>query len=73
MVLVLALLLLAYGIYSTLHLPVDTFPDVTNVQVQVNTESPGLAAVEVEQSVTFPIEAAMSGLPGIEDIRSLSS
>ncbi len=72
MVLVLALLLLAYGIYSTLHLPVDAFPDVTNVQVQVNTESPGLAAVEVEQFVTFPIEAAMSGLPGIEDVRSLS-
>jgi cobalt-zinc-cadmium resistance protein CzcA len=72
LVLVLAVLLVAYGVYAVLHLPVDAFPDVTNVQVQVNTESPGLAAVEVEQFVTFPIEAAMSGLPGITDVRSMS-
>ena len=71
-VLILAVLVVGYGAYATLRLPVDAFPDVTNVQVQVNTEAPGLAAVEVEQFVTFPIEAVMSGLPGLADVRSIS-
>ena len=67
-----ALGLLAYGIYSTLQLNLDAFPDVTNVQVQINTEAPGLAAVEVEQLITFPIESVMNGLPDVTEVRSIS-
>ncbi len=55
-----------------LQLPVDAVPDVTNVQVQVLTNAPALGPVEVEQFVTFPVEAAMSGLPRVTDIRSVS-
>ncbi|HID41070.1 MAG TPA: efflux RND transporter permease subunit [Pyrodictium sp.] len=52
--------------------PIDAFPDVTPVQVNIYTESPGLAAEDVEQLLTFPIESAMAGLPGVEQIRSVS-
>jgi len=62
----------AVGVHSLFRLPIDAVPDVTNVQVQVLTESSGLAPEEVEQFVTFPIETAMSGLPRIEEIRSLT-
>lgn len=72
LVIVFTLCLVAYGVYSTLRLNVDAFPDVTNIQVQVNTASPGLAAVEVEQLITFPIETVMNGLPGIVEVRSIS-
>lgn len=72
LVLLAAVGLLAYGIYSTLRLNLDAFPDVTNIQVQVFTEAPGLAAVEVEKLITFPVETAMSGLPGLEQVRSIS-
>ncbi|NOY70175.1 MAG: efflux RND transporter permease subunit [Deltaproteobacteria bacterium] len=72
LVIVLTLFLLGYGAYVTLNLPVDAFPDVTNVQVVINTEAPGLAAEEVEQLITFPIESVMTGLPDITDVRSLS-
>ncbi|MDY7091539.1 MAG: CusA/CzcA family heavy metal efflux RND transporter [Acidobacteriota bacterium] len=65
-------LLVAAGIHSALHLPIDALPDITNIQVQVLTDSPGLAPEEVEQFVTFPVETAMSGLPRVEEIRSLS-
>ncbi|MCP4661426.1 MAG: efflux RND transporter permease subunit [bacterium] len=65
-------LLMAAGIHSALRLPIDAVPDVTNVQVQVLTDSPGLAPEEVEQFVTFPVETAMSGLPRIEEVRSLT-
>ncbi|MFV2072782.1 MAG: efflux RND transporter permease subunit [Thermoanaerobaculales bacterium] len=61
-----------FGIYSTLQLPVDAFPDVTNIQVQVFTAAPGLAAVEVEQLITFPIEVVMNGLPDVTEVRSIS-
>ncbi len=54
------------------RLNLDAFPDVTNVQVQVNTEAPGLAAEEVEQLITFPIEAVMYALPDVEEVRSIS-
>jgi len=64
--------LVATGIYSVLHLPIDAVPDVTNVQVQILTDSPGLAPEEVEQFVTFPVETALSGLPRVSEIRSLS-
>lgn len=64
--------LIGYGIYSTLRLNVAAFPDVTNIQVQINTEAPGLAAIEVEQLITFPIESVMNGLPEVTAVRSIS-
>ncbi len=67
-----ALVLLAYGAWSTLRLNLDAFPDVTNIQVQVNTQAPGLAAIEVERLITFPVESVMNGLPGVTDVRSTS-
>jgi cobalt-zinc-cadmium resistance protein CzcA len=67
-----ALGVLAFGIYSVFRLNLDAFPDVTNVQVQVNTEAPGLAALEVEKLITFPVESVMSGLPGLQQVRSIS-
>ena len=72
LVLLAALVLLAYGGWSTLRLNLEAFPDVTNVQVQVNTQASGLAAIEVERLVTFPVESVMSGLPGVTDVRSTS-
>ena len=57
---------------SLKQLNLDAFPDVTNVQVQVNTEAPGLAAEEVEQLITYPIEAVMYSLPDVEEVRSIS-
>lgn len=71
-VVLLAFVLIGYGIYSMFRLNVDAFPDVTNIQVQINTEAPGLAAVEVEQLITYPIESVMNGLPDITDVRSIS-
>ncbi|HEX9883489.1 MAG: cytochrome-c peroxidase [Deltaproteobacteria bacterium RBG_13_58_19] len=62
----------AYGIYSAMKLPVDAFPDVTTIQVQVITTWPGMSPVEVEQQVTFPIEVQMAGLPDLVELRSLS-
>ncbi|MCB1033677.1 MAG: efflux RND transporter permease subunit, partial [Acidobacteria bacterium] len=61
LVLVLWLLVVAVGLHSLVRLPIDAVPDVTNVQVQVLTNSPGLAPEEVERFISFPIETAMSG------------
>ena len=72
LVVVLWLLAVALGVQSIRSLPVDAVPDVTNVQVQVLTNSPGLAPQEVESFITFPVESAMSGLPKVEEIRSVS-
>jgi len=72
LVLLMVALMVAAGIYSFQRLPIDAVPDVTNVQVQVLTAAPSLAPVEVERQITFPIEVAMSGLPDIEEIRSVS-
>jgi len=66
------LALIAGGLQALRTLPIDAFPDLTNNQVTVITEAPGLAPVEVEQLVTFPIEAAMMGLPSTEQVRSIS-
>ncbi len=66
------LLVLGLGLDSLRKLPIDAVPDVTNVQVQVLTNSPGLAPQEVESFISFPIETALSGLPKIEQIRSVS-
>src|SRR5262245_23031512 len=64
--------LVVFGVQALRQVPIDAFPDVTNVQVQVLAEASGMAPVEVEQLVTYPVEAAMSGLPGITEVRSLS-
>ncbi len=72
LVIVLWLLLAVIGVRSYQELPIDAVPDVTNVQVQVLTNSPGLAPQEMERFVTFPVETAMSGLPRIEELRSVS-
>jgi len=66
------LLVVGVGVRSANDLPIDAVPDVTNVQVQVLTNSPGLAPEEVERIITFPVETAMSGLPRVEEIRSVS-
>jgi len=60
------------GLFTLGQLNLDAFPDVTNVQVTVNTEAPGLAAEETEQLITYPVEAAMLSLPDVEDVRSIS-
>jgi len=62
----------AYGVYSYQKLPIDAVPDITNVQVQINTSAPGYSPLETEQRISFPIETAMSGLPNLEQTRSLS-
>ncbi len=72
LVLALAALVAGVGIYSALHLPIDAVPDLTNVQVQVITEAPALSPMEVETFLSFPVEGAMSGLPDVEQIRSIS-
>lgn len=64
--------LAALGIYSVIHLPIDAVPDITNNQVQINTLVPSLSPVETEKQVTFPIETALSGIPGLLYTRSLS-
>ena len=60
------------GIYNYQKLPIDAVPDITNVQVQINTGAPGYSPLETEQRVTFPIETVMAGLPGLLQTRSLS-
>lgn len=70
---VLAVLILAAGYYSYMKLPVDAFPDVTPNLVQVFTETEGLAPEEIEKYVTYPVEAAMAGLPDLKEIRSVSN
>ncbi|WP_332856620.1 CusA/CzcA family heavy metal efflux RND transporter [Duganella sp. S19_KUP01_CR8] len=62
----------ALGVYNYQKLPIDAVPDITNVQVQINTSAPGYSPLETEQRVTFPIETLMSGLPRLEQTRSLS-
>lgn len=64
--------LVAWGGYAALHLPIDAVPDITNNQVQVITTSPSLATLEVEQLITFPVEQALIGIPGLIELRSLS-
>ena len=67
-----ALCLAGLGVYNYGRLPIDAVPDITNVQVQINTGAPGYSPLEVEQRITFPIETLMNGLPGLEQTRSLS-
>ena len=65
-------LMAAVGIHSYQKLPIDAVPDITNVQVQINTAAPGYSPLETEQRITFAIETAMAGLPGLKQTRSLS-
>ncbi|MBX9701444.1 MAG: efflux RND transporter permease subunit, partial [Acetobacteraceae bacterium] len=62
----------AFGAWNFTRLPIDAVPDITNVQVQINSKAPGYSPLEVEQRITFPIETAMGGLPKLEYTRSLS-
>jgi heavy metal efflux system protein len=62
----------ALGVFSYQKLPIDAVPDITNVQVQINTGAPGYSPLETEQRVTYPIETVMAGLPGLQQTRSLS-
>lgn len=62
----------AFGLYNYTRLPVDAVPDITNVQVQINTEAPGYSPFEAEQRVTFLVETAMAGLPQLQETRSIS-
>jgi cobalt-zinc-cadmium resistance protein CzcA len=72
LVLLATVLLSASGVAAWRSLPIDAFPDVTNTQVMVLAKAPGLAAVDVEERVSFPIEQAMRGLPRVRQVRSLS-
>ncbi len=62
----------AFGVYSLKSLPIDAVPDITNVQVQINTTAPSLSPVEIEKQVTFPVETALAGIPGLANTRSIS-
>lgn len=72
LVLVVTLAMCALGVYNYQRLPIDAVPDITNVQVQINTEAPGFSPLESEQRVTYPVETAMAGLPQLDYTRSLS-
>jgi len=72
LVLVLALALAGLGIWNYARLPIDATPDITNVQVQINTEAPGYSPLEAEQRLTFPIETALAGLARLDYTRSIS-
>lgn len=66
------LALIGWGTYSLNRIPLDAVPDITNNQVQVITQAPDLATQEVEQFITYPMETAMSFIPDVEEIRSIS-
>ncbi len=71
-VMLLSVVIIAAGALAAMTIPLDAVPDLTNVQVQILTNSPALGPVEVEQFITFPVENAMSGVPKVEEIRSIS-
>ena len=72
MVLAVVAALAALGVWSATRLPIDAVPDITNVQVQINTEAEGFSPLEAEQRVTFPIETTIAGIPGLDFTRSVS-
>jgi cobalt-zinc-cadmium resistance protein CzcA len=72
LILALVLMLAALGLWNFTKLPIDAVPDITNVQVMINTEAPGFTPQEVEQRVTYPLETALAGLPGLSSTRSVS-
>ena len=71
-VFIVMLSLSALGIYNFQRLPIDAVPDITNVQVQINTEAPGFSPLEAEQRVTFPIETTLAGIPNLDYTWSIS-
>ena len=71
-VLIAVVSLMVLGLYNFTRLPIDAVPDITNVQVQINTQAEGYSPLEVEQRVTFPIESALAGIPKMDYTRSLS-
>ena len=72
LVLLTTLAMSAVGLYNYKYLSIDAVPDITNIQVQINTEAPGFSPLEVEQRITFPIETALGGLPAMDYFRSIS-
>ena len=72
LVVMLAVAVAGLGVFSLQRLPIDAVPDITNNQVQINTLFPALSPVEVEKQITFPIETALAGIPGLQTTRSLS-
>ncbi|MBA2728455.1 MAG: efflux RND transporter permease subunit, partial [Parachlamydiaceae bacterium] len=72
LMIILTAALAAYGFFSLQKLPIDAVPDITNNQVQINAVAPGLSPYEVEKQVTFTMENALSGIPGLESMRSIS-
>lgn len=72
LVLSLVFIMGALGVFAALNLPIDAVPDLTNVQIQIVTDAGALSPLEVEQYVTYPVESTMSGLPNVEEIRSIS-
>ncbi|MCE9595827.1 MAG: CusA/CzcA family heavy metal efflux RND transporter [Planctomycetes bacterium] len=72
LVVLLAALVAALGVFALRRLPIDAVPDITNVQVQINTMFPALTPVEIEKQITFPVETALAGIPGLQHTRSFS-
>ena len=66
------LVMVAFGAWNFTSLPIDAVPDITNVQIQINSRAPGYSPLEVEQRITFPIETEMGGLPNLDRTRSQS-
>ena len=67
-----ATLVMAYGLFQLSRLPIDAVPDITNRQVQINTVAPALAPAQIERQVTYPLETALAGIPGLTSTRSIS-
>ncbi len=72
MVIFFSFLIVGLGIYAFTKIPIDAFPDVTNIQVEIVSHADGLSAIEIERNVTYPIEMAMRGLPDVEQMRSVT-
>ena len=72
LVLLATLAMAVLGVYNYQRLPIDAVPDITNVQVQINTEAPGYSPLEIEQRITFPVETVIAGVPRLQETRSLS-
>lgn len=72
LIIVASLLVAALGVYSYMKLPVDAFPDVTNIQVEIVSEAPGLSPLEIERFVTHPLEMTLRGMPGVDEMRSVT-